>query len=115
MFDVSTNDSKVKKKVLTYAGECWRGFKTQLTHDYITKPKTKNKEKPSYLMYSFIDQDCWEEFVKSHTTPEFLAKSKKGKINISRNVYPHILSHGGYDKHEKKMIEEKKKTEQNKS
>lgn len=53
---------------------------------------------------------CLEEFVKSRTTPDFLANSKKkGKINRSRNVYPHRLSRWGYDKLEKKIIEEKRK------
>ncbi|CAL5210978.1 unnamed protein product [Lathyrus oleraceus] len=92
VFDVSPDDSKVKKKVLTYAGERLRGLKTQLTHDYITHPTTKSIEKPPYEIYSFIDQDCWKEFIKSHTTAEFLAKSKKGKLNRSINVYPHRLS-----------------------
>ena len=58
-------------------------------------------------MYPYIDQDCQEEFIKSGTTPGFLAKREKGKLNRSRNVYPHILSREGYDKLEKKMIEEK--------
>ncbi|CAL5208080.1 unnamed protein product [Lathyrus oleraceus] len=65
-------------------------------------------------MYSFIDQDCWEEFVKFSTTLGFLAKSKKGKLNRSINVYPHRLSRGGYDKLEKKMIEEKRKQREQK-
>lgn len=35
-------------------------------------------------MYSFIDQDVLENFVKSRTTPKFLAKSQKGQYNRSR-------------------------------
>lgn len=61
------------------------------------------------MIYPHIDQDCWEEFVKSHTTHGFLAKSKKGKLNRFRNVYPYRLSRGGYDKLENKMIKEKRK------
>lgn len=111
MFDVSLDDSMVIKKFLTYVGEPWRGFKTQLTCDYIDNPIDENdpEYKPPYLMCSFIDQDVCEKFVKSRTTLEFLAKSQKGKYNRSRNIYPHRLSRGGYEKLENKMIEEKRK------
>lgn len=57
-------------------------------------------------MYSFIDQDCWEELVNSHTTLEFLAKGKKGKLNRYRNVYPYRL---------KRQRLKKKETKGNKS
>ncbi|CAL5191436.1 unnamed protein product [Lathyrus oleraceus] len=109
VLNVSPDDSMVKKKLLTYVGERWRGFKTHLSHDYIKYPKEEDepKCKPPYLMYSFIDQDVWEKFVKSRTTPEFLAKSQKGKENRARNIYPHRLSRGGYQKLEKTVIEEK--------
>lgn len=39
----------------------------------------------------------------------FLAKSKKGKKNKAKNIYPHILSSRGYDKLEENMIKEKRK------
>lgn len=35
-------------------------------------------------------------------------KSEVGKLNKSKNKYPHRLSHGGYRKFEKTMIAEKK-------
>lgn len=60
-------------------------------------------------MYLFFDQECWEEFVKLHTTPKFLAKIKKRKLNRSRNAYPYRLSRGGYEKLEKTKIKEKRK------
>lgn len=88
---VSPEDSMVKNKLLTYAGECWRGFKTQLTCDYIHHPS--NQAKPSYAMYPFIYQDVWEKFIKSRATPEFLAKSKKGKIIVtSQKIRPRECS-----------------------
>lgn len=76
----------VKRKLLTYYGERWKGFKTQLTHDYINNPRYEDDLEcnPPYLMYSFIDLVVWEKFVKSHTTL------------------------GGSETLEKKMIEEKK-------
>lgn len=48
VFDVSPDDIMVKKKLLVYAGEHWKGFKTQLTHDYITHPS--DEDKPTFLM-----------------------------------------------------------------
>lgn len=79
MFDISLDDSIVKKELLTYYGERWRGFKIQLTHDYIKHPINEDglEYKPPYLRYSFINQYTWEKFVKSRTTSEFLAKSQK--------------------------------------
>ncbi|CAL5197031.1 unnamed protein product [Lathyrus oleraceus] len=108
VFIVSPDDDNVKNKMLTYYGERWRGFKTQLTHDYIKHGE--DKEKSSYDVYSFIDQDVWEKLVESRTTLTFLAKSQKGKENRARNIYTHRLSRGGYQKLEKTMIEEKNKT-----
>ncbi|CAL5187231.1 unnamed protein product [Lathyrus oleraceus] len=52
VFIVSPNYDNVKKKILAYYGECWRGFKTHLTHDYIKHGE--DKEKPSYDVYSFF-------------------------------------------------------------
>lgn len=84
-----------------------RGFKTQLTCDYINNPK--DNEAPPYMKNSYIDKKVWEDFVKSRTTPDFLSMSQKGKENRARKIYPHRLSRGGNDKIEQKMINEKRK------
>ena len=57
----------MKSKLHTYCGERWRGFKTQLTSDYIKDGD--DKEKTPYEVYSFIDPDVQEKFVVSRTTP----------------------------------------------
>lgn len=59
----------LKKKWLGYAGERYRGFKTQLTHEYIKYPSDNSE--PPYVKYSFIDKKFWEDFVKSRTTLDF--------------------------------------------
>ena len=61
--------------MLAYYGERWRGFKTQLTHDYIKHGE--DKDKPPYKVYSFIDKATWKKFVESRRTPKILAKSQK--------------------------------------
>ena len=83
--------------MLGYCGERWRGFKTQLTLDYIKH----HKEPPPYEVYSFINQATWEKFVESRRTPKFLAKSRKGRENQARSVYPHRLSREEYQRIEK--------------
>lgn len=93
----------LKKKWIGYVGECWRGCITQLINEYITNPKDKLES--SYVKYLYIYKNAWKDFVKSRTTPNFLAKSQKGKESRTRNIYPHRLSRGGYDKPEKIMIE----------
>lgn len=80
------DDDMLKKKLIGFASECCKGFKTQLTSKYTTKPK-RNLE-PSYFMYSYIDKDVWDELIKSRMTRELLAKSQKGKGNRQRNLYP---------------------------
>lgn len=82
-----------------------RGFKAQHTNEYVKKPKD-NVEHP-YVKYSLIDRKVWEDFVKFRTTHEFLAKSPKSKKSRARNIYPHRLSRGEYDKLEQRMINEK--------
>lgn len=89
-------DDNMLKKWFAYAVERWKGFKTQSINDYINH--TKDNKVPRYVKYSYIDKKVWKHFVKSRTTPEFLAKSQKGKDNIVRNIYPRRLSCGGHDK-----------------
>lgn len=69
----------MEKKWISGASGHWRDFKVQITINYITKLNRNLKPPPE--MYSFIDQENWNKFVKSHNTPEFHAKSKSGKEN----------------------------------
>ena len=59
----------LKKEWIKYAGERWRGFKTQLTGEYIRKPKEGLA--PAHIRYSFIKEEVWKEFLKSRDTPDF--------------------------------------------
>ena len=83
MLIVTPNDDDVKK-MLAYCGERWRGFKTQLTLDYIKH----HKEPPPYEVYSFINLATWKKFVKSRKTPEFFGKEPK----IKGKLCPKYLS-----------------------
>ncbi|XP_057452627.1 uncharacterized protein LOC130744462 [Lotus japonicus] len=109
-FDIIESDDSnkcdLKKKWLKYLGDRWRAFKTQLTSDYITNPNPNRL--PPYEVYPYIKEDVWEKFLEHRNTPAFKEKSKKGKDNVAKNLYPHTLSRGGYELLEKKMINEKR-------
>lgn len=89
-----------KNKKIRYVGEYWRDFKTQLTNDYIKN--SNDNSQPPYVKYSLLDKKVEEDFVKSHTTPDFLANSQRGKENRVRNIYPDRLSRGGMISQNKK-------------
>ena len=63
------DDSKLKKRWISYAGTRWRGFKSQLTADYIRKPKS-GLARP-WIQYSFISKKQWKKFVKKRRSEEF--------------------------------------------
>lgn len=56
------------------------------------------------MTYSFSDKEILKRFVESCNTPEFPVKRQKGKETREKNIYPHILSRGGYDKPKKTII-----------
>ena len=65
-----TDDYKVsKKKWITFAGECWRGFKSQHTRNYITHPKV-DLDHP-IVKYNFRNK-VWKKLVKSRSSDDLL-------------------------------------------
>ena len=72
----------MKKEWIKYAGERWRGFKTQLTDQYIKKPKKDLP--PAHIKYSYIKDETWKEFLKTRDTPEF--KVSRSYIFFVHNI-----------------------------
>ncbi|CAJ2640733.1 unnamed protein product [Trifolium pratense] len=105
-FDDEKKNDHLKKIWFNYAGERWKDFKSRLTRTYITDPKPDDV--PPYVKYKYIKKDIWEEFVKSRQTADFKEKSQKGRENHAKNVYPHVLSRGGYKRLEEEMMNEKR-------
>ncbi|CAJ2652575.1 unnamed protein product [Trifolium pratense] len=103
---VSHGNDHFKKIWFHYAAERWKDFKSRLTRTYITDPKPDDV--PPYVKYPYIKKDIWEEFVKYRQTSDFKEKSQKGRENHAKNVYPHVLSRGGYKRLEEQMINEKR-------
>ncbi|GAU41485.1 hypothetical protein TSUD_239610 [Trifolium subterraneum] len=99
------NKDPLKKVWMQFVGDRWRGFKTQLTREYVSKPKEDRD--PPYVRYNFITEDIWEKFLESRETPAFKEKSQKGKEKVAKNCHPHRLSRGGYGLLTEKMMAEK--------
>ncbi|CAL5208382.1 unnamed protein product [Lathyrus oleraceus] len=68
-----SDDSKLKKKWITYAGTTWRSFKSWIMSDYITKPKA-NIECP-WVKYHFLYKKVWKKFVKSRNSEKFMVST----------------------------------------
>jgi len=61
---------KLKDKWLSYACERWRAFKTNLTRRYLNNGKLSDKSPLG--TYKFIDEETWQEFIKTREDPYFL-------------------------------------------
>ncbi|KAG5061452.1 hypothetical protein JHK87_002481 [Glycine soja] len=100
------NSEFLKKKLISYAGTRWRGFKTQLSSLYIYG---KYQDKSPCDKYAFLEEETWQRFVQSRLDPAFQEKRKKAQEAQANNLYPHTLSCGGYQKLEENMMQEKVK------
>ncbi|KAK2394716.1 hypothetical protein QL285_056518 [Trifolium repens] len=105
-----TDIEKLKDKWISYAGERWRAFKTSLTRRYLNGGKLSHKS--PLETYSFLDEETWQGFIKTREDPSFLEKRKRGKMVQAYNKYHHIMSRGGYELIEEKMMQEKIKQRQ---
>ncbi|KAA0060814.1 putative serine/threonine-protein kinase nek2 [Cucumis melo var. makuwa] len=90
-------DPRSRKNVLQTAGISFRQFKNWLTTKYIIP----HKDEPQLLQvppekYSFIEQNHWEEFVRSRLSETFQEKRKLQQDRRSKNKYNHRISRKGY-------------------
>ncbi|KAK2444970.1 hypothetical protein QL285_015953 [Trifolium repens] len=106
VIDPDPDKDPLRKVWFQFAGDRWRGFKAQLTREYVTKPD-KARE-PPYVRYNYISKDVWEKFLASRATPEFKARSQIGREKVAKNIHPHRLSRGGYELLTEKMMAEKR-------
>lgn len=103
------NTDFLRRKWISYAGERWRAFKTDLTSKYIFG---ELRNKSPLEVYAFLDEETWQRFVESRLDPAFQEKRKKAQEIQKKNLHPHILSRGGYELLVQKIVEEKKKQRQ---
>ncbi|CAL5200316.1 unnamed protein product [Lathyrus oleraceus] len=100
------NSGFLRKKLMSYVGERWRGFKTHLTSKYV---HGDHSDKSPLEVYSFLNEEIWEAFVEMRLDPSFQEKRKKAQISSALNKHPHRLSRGGYELLQEKIMQEKLK------
>ncbi|CAJ2660611.1 unnamed protein product [Trifolium pratense] len=96
----------LRKKLVAYAGERWRAFKTNLTSRYIHGDL---RDRSPLEIYNFLDEGTWQAFVQTRLDPSFQEIRKKAQMRTAQNKTPHRLSRGGYDLLQEKMMQEKLK------
>ncbi|KAL5162386.1 hypothetical protein HKD37_07G019514 [Glycine soja] len=103
-FDIpETSDSKTKMKLLQTVGERWRQFKSDLTRKWTLAADQDGVEDTVCDKYG-ISKEKWTQFCQTRRDPSWEAQAIQ-----KQNTAPHVLSRGGYDYLEQKLLAEKTK------
>ncbi|KAH1242521.1 hypothetical protein GmHk_07G019831 [Glycine max] len=96
LFDIP-EAAKEKTKVMPTVATRWRQFKSTLTSKFVFG-NTKGQQTQDVVTKYGLDPEAWKQFEATRVTP-----------NWEHNDCPHLLSRGGYDLLEKKLLDEKRK------
>ncbi|XP_050875712.1 uncharacterized protein LOC127079363 [Lathyrus oleraceus] len=102
-------DKEFRKHWFVYMGERLKQFKTLLSNVYIFGKGDKHGNTTPFEKYKFIKEEDWDLFVQTRQKEDFQEKRLKGKTHASKNIHPHILSRGGYEKLRATVMEERRK------
>ncbi|KAH1193015.1 hypothetical protein GmHk_19G054142 [Glycine max] len=101
-FDIpEASDSRTKRKLLQTVGERWRQFKSDHTRKWAHAADQDGVEDTVCEKYG-ISKEKWAQFCQTRCAQE-------GTGHQKQNTTPHVLSRGGYDYLEQKLLAEKTK------
>ncbi|KAH1203398.1 hypothetical protein GmHk_17G049657 [Glycine max] len=101
-------DSRTKRKLLQTMGKTWRQFKSDLTRKWDLAADQDSVQDTVYEKYD-ISKEKWAQFCQTRRDPSWEDVRKKAQAIQKQNTAPHVLSRGGYDYLEKKLLAEKTK------
>ncbi|KAL5193304.1 hypothetical protein HKD37_20G055544 [Glycine soja] len=108
-FDIpEASDLRTKKKILQTVGERWRQFKSDLTSKWALAADKDSVDDTVCKMYG-ISKEKWTQFCQSRRDPSWENVRKKAQAVQKQNTAPHVMSRGGYEYLEKKLMDEKRK------
>ncbi|KAH1213496.1 hypothetical protein GmHk_14G041442 [Glycine max] len=102
-------DPRTKKKILQTMGERWRQFKSDLTSKWALAADKESVEDTVCEKYD-ISKKKWAPILSDLQRPPFVGDvRKKTHVIQKQNTAPHVLSRGGYEYLENKLMDEKRK------
>ncbi|KAL5134669.1 hypothetical protein HKD37_03G007770 [Glycine soja] len=108
-FDIpEASDSRTKRKLLQTVGERWRQFKSDLTRKWALAADQDGVEDTVCDKYD-ISKEKWSQFCQTRRDPSWEDVRMKAQAIQKQNTAPHVLSRGGYDYLEQKLLAEKTK------
>ncbi|KAH1242604.1 hypothetical protein GmHk_07G019902 [Glycine max] len=108
-FDIpEASDSRTKRKLLQTVGERWRQFKLDLTRKWALAADQDGVEDTVCDKYG-ISKEKWAQFCQTRRDPSWVDVRMKAQAIQKQNTAPHVLSRGGYDYLEQKLLAEKTK------
>ncbi|KAH1205493.1 hypothetical protein GmHk_16G046181 [Glycine max] len=108
-FDIpEASDSRTKRKLLQTVGERWRQLKSDLTRKWALAADQDGVEDTVSDKYG-ISKEKWAQFCQTRRDPSWEDVRMKAQAIQKQNTAPHVLSRGGYDYLEQKLLAEKTK------
>ncbi|KAL5161556.1 hypothetical protein HKD37_07G018826 [Glycine soja] len=106
-FDIpEASDSRTKRKLLQTVGERWRQFKSDLTRKWTLAADQDGVEDTICDKYD-ISKEKWAQFCQTRRDPSWEDVRIKAQAIQKQNTAPQVLSRGGYDYLEQKLLAEK--------